>query len=418
VAERPPHERPAAPGAPPPATPPGTAPGAPPPRRQPARSAQHRIFFGVCGGIGEALGVDPVLVRLAFAVAAAAGGVGIAVYLAAALLLPGPPPDAPRRAYRHRAQEAVGLGLLLFVGAAVLQATGILLPLDVLGPGVLLLLGLALIWRQASPDAALPVPELSSAPDSRDVARTLLGLMLVGGGALLFLRLGADATAFVSAAIAASIAAAGIGLLVGPRLRRARVEAEAERGERIRTEERSRVAARLHDSVLQTLALIQRTEDVRGAQLLARRQERELRAWLYGGEDADAPETFAAALRHAAEEVEADYGVGVRLVQPRDAPLDDDLEALVAAAREAITNAAKHADVEEISVLARVTDGEASVFVRDRGRGFERAAVAPDRRGLRESVEARMARHGGRATIDSAPGEGTEIELTLPRKTP
>lgn len=394
--------------------------GPPPgrPRRPLVRSAQHRVLFGVCGGIGDALGVDPVLVRLAFAVAAAAGGIGVAVYLAAALLLPGPPADAPRRPYRDRAQEAIGIGLLLFVGAAVLSSTGILIPLDVLGPGVLLLGGLALIWRQASPDGTPTVPELAGQPDAREVARTLLGLMLVGGGALLFLRLGADATAFVSAAIAASIAAAGIGLLVGPRLRRARVEAEAERGERIRTEERARVAARLHDSVLQTLALIQRTPDARQAQLLARRQERELRAWLYGGEDADAPETFAAALRHAAEAVEADYGVGVRLVQPRDAPLDEDLAALVAAAREAITNAAKHAGVQEISVLARVTDEEASIFVRDRGSGFERAAVAPDRRGLRESVEARMSRHGGRATIESAPGEGTEIELTLPRHTP
>ncbi len=234
-------------------------------------------------------------------------------------------------------------------------------------------------------------------------------------GALLFLRLGADATALVSAAIAASVAAAGIGLLVGPRLRQARVEAEAERRERIQTEERERVAARLHDSVLQTLALIQREPDARRAQLLARQQERELRAWLYGGEDADAPETFAAALRRAAQEVEANYGVGVRLVQPRDAPLDPDLEALAMAAREAITNAAKHAGVSEVSVLARVSDGEASVFVRDRGSGFERALVAPDRRGLRESIEARMARHRGHATIHSVVGEGTEIELTLPR---
>jgi phage shock protein PspC (stress-responsive transcriptional regulator) len=397
------------------------APGARPPerpRRPLVRSARHRVLLGVCGGIGDALGVDPVLVRLAFAVAAAAGGIGVAVYLAAALLLPGPPADAPRRPYRDRAQEAVGLGLLVFVGAAVLSSTGVLIPLDVLGPGVLLLGGLALIWRQASPERTPTVPEMAGRPNAREIARTLIGLVLVGNGALLLLRFGANAAAFVSAAIAASMAVAGIGLLVGPRLRRARVEAEAERGERIRTEERARVAARLHDSVLQTLALIQRTPDARQAQLLARRQERELRAWLYGGEDADAPETFAAALRHAAEAVEADYGVGVRLVQPRDAPLDEDLAALVAAAREAITNAAKHAGVQEISVLARVTDGEASIFVRDRGRGFDRAAVAPDRRGLRESIEARISRHGGRATIESAPGEGTEIELTLPRHTP
>ena len=413
MAERPPHE-PTAPtaggGAPAPAE------RLAPHRRPLVRSADQRVFFGVCGGIGSALGVDPVLVRLAFAVATAAGGIGVAVYLAAALLLPAPPPGAPRRRYRDRVQEAAGLGLLLAVGGAVLSATGILLPLDVLGPGGLLLVGLALIWRQASPDATISLPELARA-DQRDTARTLIGLLLVGGGALLFLRLGTSATAFVSAAIAASIAAAGIGLLVGPRLRRARVEAEAERGERIRTEERALVAARLHDSVLQTLALIQRTSDARQAQLLARRQERELRAWLYGGEQAGAPETFAAALRHAADAVEADYGVGVSLVQTRDAPLDADLEALVAAAREAITNTAKHAGVEEVSVLARVTDGEASVFVRDRGRGFDRAAVAADRRGLRESVEGRMARHGGRATIESAPGEGTEVELTLPRKT-
>lgn len=390
-----------------------------PPHRQRqvlTRSGEHRVLLGVCGGIGEALEVDPVLVRLAFAVAAAAGGIGIAVYFAAALLLPGPPEGSPRRPYRARVQEAAGILLLLFVGAAVLSTTGVLLPLDVLGPGVLLLGGLALIWRQAAPEGALPTPN-GTTLDSRDAARMLLGLMLVGGGALLFLRLGADATAFVSAAIAASIAAAGIGLLVGPRLRRARVEADAERRERVRTEERARVAARLHDSVLQTLALIQRTPDARTSQLLARRQERELRAWLYGGEDADAPETFAAALRHAADEVEADYGVGVRLVQPRDAPLDEDLGALVAAAREAMTNAAKHAGVQEISVLARVTDDEASVFVRDRGTGFDRSLVAADRQGLRESVERRMARHRGRATIHSVPGEGTEIELMLPRHT-
>jgi phage shock protein PspC (stress-responsive transcriptional regulator)/anti-sigma regulatory factor (Ser/Thr protein kinase) len=386
----------------------------PPAHRPLRRSAEHRVLLGVCGGIGQALGVDPVVVRLAFAVATAAGGIGIAVYLAAALLLPAPPFDAPRRPYRARAQEAAGLLLLIAVGSAVLSSTGILLPLDVLGPGVLLLGGLALIWRQANPQHGIPTPA-GPLLDTRDAARTAGGLVLVALGALLFLRLGADATALVSAAIAASVAAAGIGLLVGPRLREARVEAEAERRERIQTEERERVAARLHDSVLQTLALIQREPDARRAQLLARQQERELRAWLYGGEDADAPETFAAALRRAAQEVEANYGVGVRLVQPRDAPLDPDLEALAMAAREAITNAAKHAGVSEVSVLARVGDGEASVFVRDRGSGFDRARVAPDRRGLRESIEARMVRHRGRATIHSVVGEGTEIELTLPR---
>jgi signal transduction histidine kinase len=175
------------------------------------------------------------------------------------------------------------------------------------------------------------------------------------------------------------------------------------------------MAARLHDSVLQTLALIQRSDDVRGAQRLARGQERELRAWLYGGEELDAPDTFAAALRHATEEVETRYDVTVELVQPSDAQLDEDLDAVVSAAREALTNAAKHAGVDTVSVLARVSDREASVFVRDRGRGFDRDAVPRDRAGLRESIIGRMARHGGRAGIHTAPGEGTEIELILPR---
>jgi signal transduction histidine kinase len=122
-------------------------------------------------------------------------------------------------------------------------------------------------------------------------------------------------------------------------------------------------------------------------------------------------------LRGAAAAVEEGYGIAVELVQPSDAPLDPGLDALVGATREAITNAAKHAGVGSVAVLARVVDGEASVFVRDRGCGFDRAAVPADRRGLRDSIEGRMAGHGGRATIVTAPGAGTEIELTMPRAT-
>src|SRR5215207_8603788 len=360
------------------------------------RSASERLLVGVCGGIGEAVAVDVVLVRLGFALTAPLGGIGFAAYVIAAILMPGPPPGAPVRPLRGRLEQLAGLGVLASAGLIALAASGLLLPLDVLAPTALLLVGLGLAWRQAATASARGEGPGWARPLLLDALRGTTAIVLLVGGALLFLRQGGGATAAAASAIAAVVVAAGIGLLVGPRLRRAQAVASEERRERIRTEGRARMAARLHDSVLQTLALIQRAGDVRGAQRLARGQERELRAWLYGGEEPDAPDTFAAALRHATEEVEARYEVTVELVQPSDAPLDEDLEALVSAAREALTNAAKHAGTGAVSVLARVSGQEASVFVRDRGRGFERALVPGDRAGLRESIEARMARHGGR----------------------
>ena len=153
------------------------------------------------------------------------------------------------------------------------------------------------------------------------------------------------------------------------------------------------MAARLHDSVLQTLALIQRSDDTRGAQRLARRQERELRAWLYGGEEPDAPDTFAAALRHATEDVEARYDVTVELVQPSDAPLDDDLEALVSAAREALTNAAKHAR-HRYGVGARPRERPRGVGVRAR----PRPRLRPRARAARPRRPARVDRGAHGAT--------------------
>jgi signal transduction histidine kinase/phage shock protein PspC (stress-responsive transcriptional regulator) len=377
------------------------------------RSGPDRLLVGVCGGIGEALGIDPVLVRLGFALAAPVGGIGIAAYVIAAVLMPGPPAGTPVRPLRP--QTAAGLGVLLLAWTAALAASGLLLPLDVLAPSALLLVGLWLAWRQAASASARGAGPGWARPLVLDAMRAVAAVVLLVLGGLLFLRQGGDVTTTAASVVAAAVAAAGIGLLVGPRLRRAQAVASAERSERIRTEERARMAARLHDSVLQTLALIQRSDDARVAGRLARRQERELRALLYGGEEPDAPDTFAAALRHATEDVEARYDVTVELVQPSDAPMDDDLEALVGAAREALTNAAKHAGVDTVSVLARASDREASVFVRDRGRGFDRDAVPRDRAGLRESIVGRMARHGGWAGIHTAPGEGTEIELILPR---
>jgi signal transduction histidine kinase len=208
-------------------------------------------------------------------------------------------------------------------------------------------------------------------------------------------------------------------VVLGPWWLRVGRDLVAERQARIRAEERADVASRVHDSVLQTLALIQRrAAEPQQVIQLARAQERELRSWLFDGRapgSLAADTTFAAGLRLIQGEVEAQHGVAVEVVTVGDCVLNEGLEALLAAAREATVNAAKWSGVQVISLYAEVEPTEVSLFVRDRGRGFDPAAVPADRKGLSESVHARMARHGGTSSIRSVPGEGTEVRLTIPR---
>lgn len=367
------------------------------------------MIAGVSGGIAASLGVDVALVRIAFMVAVAIGGLGIPLYVVAAAGMPRGEGEPWSR--RRRAPMAIAAVVVVACLAELADRAGLLLPGNVLGPIALAGAGAALIWRRAGGEVRLGL----EGDLLRGGARAVGGVLLVAAGLALAIAQSGGIGPVVAAALSAGTVAAGIGLLVAPRLRRVRAEAEAERRERIRIEERERVAARLHDSVLQTLALIQRAPDGERARSLARRQDRELRAWLYGGEDPGAPATLGAALRAVVGEVEDAYGVGVGLVQPADLPLDPVLDALVDAAREAVTNAAKHAGVERINVLVRVSPRQVSVFVDDRGAGFDPAAVPPDRRGLRDSMRARLARVGGSVAIDTAPGAGTDIELLVPR---
>jgi signal transduction histidine kinase len=187
-----------------------------------------------------------------------------------------------------------------------------------------------------------------------------------------------------------------------------------ERAERIRSEERAEVAAHLHDSVLQTLALIQKRSSEAEVGTLARRQERELRNWLYGAA-ALSSHTLAGALEELCAEIEDVRGIHVELVTVSDAPLTDGLRALVAATGEAVTNAAKFSGVDKVSVFGEVAGDVGRVFVRDRGTGFDPDAIEDDRRGIRDSIIGRMERHGGTATVTSGAGRGTEIVLTVPR---
>ena len=351
-----------------------------------ARSSDERVIAGVCAGIAHTLGVDATLVRLVFALLALAGGAGILLYLGLWAWAGG-----------KRAWIAVLLAVL--AGVALLGALGLS---DRSVAGITLIAGgLALAWRQGGsfrPDAPLSYG----------------GIALAAVGAVILLS--ADDA---SSRLLAPGAVAGALLLIGgPWVWRLALERDVERTARIRSEERSDVAARVHDSVLQTLALIQRhANDPRRVASLARRQERELRGWLYGDQPlGDEAASLVASLEAAAGDVEELHGVRVELASAGDCPVDPSVNALVLAAREAMTNAAKFAGVEEIDVYAEVTDDAVSVFVRDRGAGFDRADVPADRRGLAESIEGRMERAGGRATIVASPGTGTEVELHLPRR--
>ena len=343
------------------------------------RSSDDRVIAGVCGGIAARLAVDPTLVRLVFAILALAGGAGILVYLALWVYARG-----------RRALPAAAL--FVVASAAILSALG-LSGTALLG-ATLLVAGLAAVLAGGGslrPGGSVPG----------------VGVVLLVAGAVIFLgRHGASVGFLAPGAVAGALV-----LVVGPWLWQLTVE----RAERIRLQERAEVAARIHDSVLQTLALIQRhAGDPARVGTIARRQERELRRWLYGSGVEDA-ESLVAALADAAADVEELHGVPVDLASAGDAPLDDRSRQLVLAAREAMANAGKFSGAAEIAVYAEAGADEVAVFVRDRGTGFDRAAVAADRRGLTESIEGRLARAGGTAMIVTAPGSGTEVELRLPR---
>jgi signal transduction histidine kinase len=222
-----------------------------------------------------------------------------------------------------------------------------------------------------------------------------------------------------NAVLAGAAVVAGTAGVAGPWLIRMANDLAGERRERIRTQERAEIAARVHDSVLHTLALIQRNiDDPREVARLARAQERDLRSWLYRPGTPAPTDRLGAAIEQAAAEVEDSYGVSVDVVVVGDAVLDEALHGLVQAAREAMVNAAKSSGTQAMSVYVEVEGDVVSAFVRDRGRGFDLDAVDHDRYGIRQSIVGRMQRHGGSAQIRTAPGEGTEVALSMPLSVP
>ena len=413
-----------------------------PPRQPPIAGLPHglvrrrdeRIVAGVCAGVARWLGVDPIVVRLAVCILALANGAGLLVYLVAWAILPeesaagepavtGASPSTKRSSELALAVGCITLGALLLV-----RWVTPFFPDHIVWPAVVAATGIGLVlaragdsdrarWREAA--TRLPGNPVEALRGGWMVwVRVLVGAGLLIAGIGLFLASNEALGAVGNVGIAVLATILGGALLFSPWVARLVRQLGEERRERIRNEERADMAAHLHDSVLQTLALIQRHADApQQARTLARRQERELRAWLYDGRRSsaeDASGTLATALDGVADEVEADHGVAVDVVVVGDCPLNGHVEALVAAVREAVLNAARHSGADEVSVYAEVLgDSRIEAFVRDRGRGFDPAAVNGDRRGITHSIVLRMARHGGRAHVTSAPGEGTEVTFEL-----
>ncbi len=407
--------------------------------RRATRNTQDRVVGGVAAGLAEHLGMPVLWVRVAFVVAAALGGAGLAMYAGLWMMLPTDErfaesapglESASRRGSRPRrvrrlvdAGPAIALGALGFGVVLLLQS--------LLGAGswfwplLIAAVGIALLWRQAdeaqrerwvdSTGRLDPVRMVLGEGTWQAVARVAAGAALIITAVVLFGLGEGRVSDLGSVLLAAAIGFLGLAIVVGPWVLRLAGDLTAERAERVRTQERADMAAHLHDSVLQTLALIQKNaHDSAMVARLARSQERDLRAWLFKGDSKDS-DTLAGAMRTIAAEVEDHHGVDVDLVCVGDCPFTEPLRAVVAATREALVNAAKHAGTGKVDVYVEVSPAAVEVFVRDRGVGFDPGEVPEDRQGVRGSIVDRMERHGGSSEIRSTPGEGTEVRLRLPR---
>lgn len=406
------------------------------------RSARERLLAGVCGGLAEHLRLPVTAVRIGMLVFVLLGGAGALFYawlwvtvplegrtdgivpLRRALTKPalGADRDPDFEPAREHSPEAAAAHLsirrwpvaelllgvcLLLVGVLLVlqQTTGVELRLTTILPGLAVLVGVGLTWWQVAD---------RNRPEQKQLPRVLGALALVAVGVLTFF-LSSDAPNMWTV-IAASLAVlGGVALAIAPWLLRLNRELIAERAGREREAERSEIAAHLHDSVLQTLALIQqRSEPGSEVARLARGQERELREWLFRSGDggsgaprgtvADELQAHAALLEHDFAVRFETVGVGAEVVVP---------EPIVAAAREAMLNAARHAG-GQVTVYAEVTPGRVSIDVTDRGVGLNLDTLPDGRMGVRESILGRMARAGGTATIVPGPGgKGTSVRLSM-----
>jgi signal transduction histidine kinase len=393
--------------------------------RRVVRSVSDRWIGGVAGGLAEHFSAPAWIFRLAF-VLTGLFGVGVVAYGLMWVFLPlGSEQSEASQGSTPTTSGwdltgvlgilALGLGVLLG-----LAALGVPIRVSLWGPVLIVGAGVALLWRQSDDlqratirnRAESGVQATGALSDRQGWIRVLVGLGLVLLGLVAVIGPQLDLVTTGQSIGAAGAVLAGLVLIALPWISSWIKGLEAERYAAVRAEERAAMAARVHDSVLQTLTLIQRrADDPAEVARLARAEERALRSWLYAPVGVSG--SLGAALAEVVATTEADYDARIELVTVGDAVVDDRIAAVVAATREAVVNAAKHAGAPA-TVYAEVDEDQVEVNVRDRGRGFDPDAVDPDRHGVRQSIVARMAAVGGSATVRSAPGEGTEIRLVLP----
>ncbi|GAA2994101.1 MULTISPECIES: PspC domain-containing protein [Streptosporangium] len=390
-------------------TAPVTSKDAPLPRL--VRPVQGRLVAGVAQGAAAQLRLDPVVLRLAFVLLTVVDGFGAVAYAALWMFTSREPHEGrePARDWSQiAAYGAIGLALVALSWLTGTSGAGLgAWPLAVGGIGSLIL------WQQADPDRRQRWMSHTVGQVRQNRVRTFLGLVLVVVGAIGFLVANDELGKARPGIVFTLVVVGGVALIATPWLAALWKELQRERRERIRQEERAEVAAHVHDSVLHTLTLIQRrAQDPREVMRLARAQERELRNWLYQPQQ-DADASVAAAVRRVAAEEEDAHGVPIEVVCVGDGPLTPELSAMMQAARQAMVNAAKYSGAEVVSVYAETEPDEVTVFVRDRGAGFDMDEVPEDRMGIRQSIIGRMERHGGSARVRTEPGEGTEVMLTM-----
>ncbi len=382
------------------------------------RSSQDRLLAGVAGGIAHRLGQPSIYVRAAFICATLAGGVGLVVYVLAALIVPEDTSHDPASHDAVTVPQTVGLGLMFVAGMLFFQGLGLWFG-AVVWPTTLVIFGLAIAIDTSGVNYEQSLAGITGTGGRRRSWWLVVGglVMMVAGLVVVLSSLDTLQGAGVLA-LALIAAVGGFVIVAGPWLWSLMEDLRTERRARIRSEEKAEVAAHLHDSVLQTLALIQRTDDPKKMVTLARSQERELRSWLFDEAAGDSG-TLRAALDRAATRVEEQHDVPVSVVVVGEASLPSDRQsALVSAATEAMMNAAKHSGASKVSVFAEADGGTVEVFITDQGSGFDPHEIDTDRRGLVESIRGRMQRHGGKAVIDSEVGAGTEVHLTMKGGTP
>ncbi len=379
------------------------------------RSTGDRIVAGLAGGIAARLGIPTVFVRAAFVALTLAGGFGVLCYVVGWLTTPderqyGSMIVADRPA---TTSQEVGLSLGFLALLVILEAVGLWFG-PIVWPAALFIFGAAMVWDRSSAESrdrmsrfARPTGDDSS----RSRAQVIVGVALMAVGIVVVLASLDSFQALGPVAIAVLLTAAGFMLLFGPWILGLFEDLTEERRARIRSEERADMAAHLHDSVLQTLALIQRSDDPQRMTTLARAQERDLRAWLFEPATTADGGTVGEAVSAAAAKIEADFNVPVEVVVVGDRIIDDATGPLVASAAEAMANAAEHSGARTVSVYVECSKDAAEAWVTDQGSGFDVDGVPEQRRGISESIVARMARSGGEASVVSRPGEGTEIHL-------